>query len=289
MTAPRSSRVDLGTGLAYHLLEWGASTGAPVVMLHGFRDLAWGWDAVAQRLAAALPQRRLVAPDLRGHGDSDRVGAGGYYHFFDYVADVDALVERLGGPIDLIGHSMGGSIAGYYAGACPAKVRRLVLLEGQGPPDQSDAGHLPDRTAGWAKAWREARAREPRPMASLDVAVARLRKHDPRMTADDAALLAREGTRAVDGGLVWKHDPLHATMGPYPFRLDAAEAFWRRITAPVLVVDAADSQLRLPDAELARRRAALASHRHAVIADAGHMLQRHQPAALAALIAEHLG
>jgi len=284
---PRSRRLALGTGLTYHLLEWGDPGGSPVVMLHGFLDLSWGWDAMARPLAARLPGRRLIAPDLRGHGDTDRVGAGGYYHFFDYVADVDALVERLGGTIDLVGHSMGGSVAGYYAGARPSRVRRLALLEGQGPPDQSDSA-LPERAARWMDSWREVRRAPAKIMASLDDAAARLRKHDARLSLDDARTLARHGTHDVPGGVVWKHDPLHATMGPYPFRLDSAASFWRRITAPVLVVDAAESRLRLPDAELARRRATLASHRHVTLADAGHMLQRHQPDALAALLAEHL-
>ncbi len=279
-------RIALATGLTYHVVEWGDAAGPPVVMLHGFLDLGWGWDPVARRLAAKLPGRRILAPDFRGHGDSDRVGAGGYYHFFDYLADVDALVEVLGGPIDLVGHSMGGSVAGYYAGARPDRVRRLALLEGQGPPDQAGVS-IPDRTAQWFRAWREARATERKVMASLDVAAARLRKHDPRLTPDDALDLARHGTRPVDGGVVWKHDPLHTTMGPYAFRLDVAETFWRRITAPVLVVDAKESLLRLPDPELARRRSLLANHRHAVVADAGHMLQRHQPEVVASLLAEH--
>jgi pimeloyl-ACP methyl ester carboxylesterase len=287
VTEPRSRRIALGTGLTYHVLEWGAPTGAPVLLLHGFLDLAWGWDAMARRLAARLPARRLVAPDLRGHGDSDRVGAGGYYHFFDYVADVDALVERYGGALDLVGHSMGGSIAGYYAGARPDCVRRLALLEGQGPPDQAGV-NLPDRTVRWMESWRELRRAAPRVMPSLDDAAARLQKHDARLTLDDARALARHGTYEVDGGVVWKHDPLHATMGPYAFRLDSAETFWKRISAPVLVIDAAESRMRLPDAEAARRRGLLASSRHVMLPDAGHMLQRHQPDAVANLLAEHL-
>ena len=283
MTPPRSRRIALTTGLTYHVLEWGDPAGPPVLLVHGFLDLAWGWEHVATRLASRF---RVIAPDLRGHGDSDWVGAGGYYYFFDYTADLDELVGRLAGPVALVGHSMGGSVAGYYAGARPERVRRLALLEGQGPPEQTDA--LPQRTARWFDAWRAARTRPPAIMASIDEAAARLRKHDPLLAADRARELAARGTRHHGEGVSWKHDPLHTTVGPYPFRVDVAASFWQRVACPVLVVDGAESRLRLPDEELARRRGYLRDARHHVLPGAGHMMQRHQPEALAALLLDFL-
>jgi len=74
-------------------------------------------------------------------------------------------------------------------------------------------------------------------------------------------------------------------MGPYPFRVDHAAQYWRRITCPVLCVDGAKSMLNLGDAERAARRAHLSNVRHVVLDGAGHMMQRHQPAALARLLA----
>jgi pimeloyl-ACP methyl ester carboxylesterase len=91
----------------------------------------------------------------------------------------------------------------------------------------------------------------------------------------------------VPGGLVWKHDPLHLTAGPYPFRVDVARAHWERVTAPVLIIDGARSKLNLSEAERAARRASFARHRHLVIEDAGHAVQRHQPARLAGAILAH--
>ena len=252
------------------------------MLVHGFSDLAAAWEPVATRLAA---HGHVVAPDLRGHGDSDRIGAGGYYHFMDYVADLDEVIARLARPrLILVGHSMGGTISGYWAGARPARPTALALLEGLGPPDQS-AADLPSRTASWMDAWRGAR-RTGRTLSGLDEAVARLRKHDPLLAREEAVRVARAGTREVEGGVVWKHDLLHHTMGPYPFRLDAALAFWRRITCPVLVVDGADSRMNLADDERARRRAAFADHRHVVVPAAGHAVARHQPARVAELILE---
>jgi pimeloyl-ACP methyl ester carboxylesterase len=179
---------------------------------------------------------------------------------------------------------MGGGVASYWAGTFPSRVSALALLEGIGPPDQTEA-QLPGRTSQWVSAWRSAR-RQFKPMPSLDVAVARLRKYDPLMSESLARELAAAGSRPVEGGITWKHDPLHVTMGPYPFRRDAAAQYWKNITCPVLIVDAAQTTLNLPEPERTARRAYFANHRHVTIEGAGHMMQRHQPEALAKLILE---
>jgi pimeloyl-ACP methyl ester carboxylesterase len=74
-------------------------------------------------------------------------------------------------------------------------------------------------------------------------------------------------------------------MGPYPFRRDAASTYWKRITCPVLVVDGARSTLNLPATERAERRALFPNVRYEILAESGHMMARHQPAELAALLA----
>jgi len=278
---PRSRRIALPTGLTYHLLEWGAGDHT-LVLVHGFLDLAWGWAEVAARLAERF---RVIAVDLRGHGDSDWIGAGGYYHFFDYVADLDAVIERVGGDqVSVAGHSMGGTIVSYWAGTRPSRPTRVALLEGLGIPE--GGADLPARTRGWIDTWTTT-ARTPKVMASIDAAAARLRRHDPRLTEARARELATRGTRALGDGVAWKHDPLHLTQGPYPFRLDAATSYWRAVTAPVLYLDGGASTLRLPEEELARRLACFADVRRQTIPDAGHMLMRHAPAAVADALAAH--
>lgn len=283
---PASRRVALATGLDAHVLSWGedAAHDHTVVLLHGFLDLAWEWAAVGAALGERL---HVLAPDQRGHGDSAWVGAGGYYHFYDYVADVDDLVAQLGrARVSIVGHSMGASVASYWAGTRPARVHRVAMLDGLGPPELPAS--IPDRTATWIDAWRKARREPPRPMKDLDEAVARLRRTDPAITDLQARFLAGHGTRAVDGGLIWKHDPLHRTMGPYPFRVDVAASFWARITAPVLYLDGERSALRLPEPEVARRLAHFRDPRRATIAGAGHALMRHQPAAVTAALLDFL-
>jgi pimeloyl-ACP methyl ester carboxylesterase len=289
MSEPVSRRIELGTGLGYHLLEWGGDDPAlehTVVLVHGFLDLAWGW---APTVRAALAGRfHVVAPDMRGHGDSDRVGPGGYYHFTDYLADLHELIAAVGRDrVSLVGHSMGGTICSYYAGAFPDRVHRLALLEGTGPPESTQS--MPERVVAWIDGWRRVRQREHRGYDSAAEAAARLRKHDPLLAEALALELAERGTRRdPDGRLRFKHDPLHATRSPYPFQLALAEQFWRRVTAPVLLVEAEQSAFRHRDDQAERRFACFADRRHALLAGAAHMMQRHQPEALGALLADFL-
>lgn len=265
--------------------EWDGPGDTTFCLVHGFTDLGAGWMAVAPLLAA---HGHVIAPDLRGHGDSDRVGAGGYYHFFDYVADLDDVIRQLARPrLVLVGHSMGGSVSSYYAGARPDRASALVLIEGLGPPDLM-GGEGPTRTASWIDAWRAVRpAFKP---ITLDEAVRRLRKNDSLLDEPLARKLAEAGTRPAGEGLVvWKHDPLHNTFGPYPYRLETARRHWEKIACPTLIVDGAQSKLNLAEAERASRRASFANHRHVVVDAAGHSPQRHQPAKIAQLILEHAG
>jgi len=284
MPAPESRRVRLSTGLDYHLLEWGQSDAAlehTVVMVHGFLDLCWSFqDCIEAGLAGRF---HVIAPDMRGHGDSDRIGAGGYYHFMDYLADLDSLVEQLGRQhVSLVGHSMGGSIAAYFAGTWPGRVTRLALLEGSGPPEDSTA--VPDQVRHWVDACRRARSREPRSYDSVEAAAARLRQNDAGLDEALSLRLAEHGTtRGEDGRLRFKHDPLHLTRGPYPFQLDVARSFWQRIACPVLLVEGSESPFRALD-----RSKEFPGARRAVIDGAGHMMQRHRPAELARLLAEFL-
>ena len=288
MSEPRSIRVRLATGIECHALEWGgndAALGHTVVLVHGFLDLAWGWERTVR---SGLAERcHVVAPDARGHGDSDRVGAGGYYHFMDYVADLASLVAQVGrSRVSLVGHSMGGSIASYFAGAFPDRVERLALLEGLGPPE--DESPVPERAAAWTAAWRRAREREPRTYASVEEAAERLRTTDPLLEAELSLELAERGTvELADGSRRFKHDPLHLTRGPYPFRVDVAESFWRRIRCPVLFVEGSESPFRALEG-VERRRACFSDAQLVVLAGAGHMMQRHRPAELGRLLAEFM-
>ncbi len=279
--------MDLDTGLQYHYLEWDKpGSDHTLVLVHGFLDFSGGWSAAAR--AGLAEHFHVVAPDMRGHGDSDRIGPGGYYHFFDYVADLRSFVTKVGREkISLVGHSMGGSIAGYYAGSYPDELHRLVLMEGMGPPN--DNTPQPDRVKQWVRGWKRAADRAPHIYANIQEATERLRSRDPRLSAALATELATRGTREVEGGArVFKHDPLHLSLGPVAYSVESAETFWKRITCPVLLMDGADSKLNHNAEERLRRSAALQNSQQVTIADAGHMMQRHQPAQVSQILLDFL-
>jgi pimeloyl-ACP methyl ester carboxylesterase len=287
MKPPSSKRIELDTGLHYQFLEWDESQSQhTVVLVHGFLDFSGGWKATVN--AGLYQGFHVVAPDMRGHGDSDRIGPGGYYHFFDYVADLRSFIEKVGrDKVSLVGHSMGGSIAGYYAGSFPEELASLVLMEGMGPPN--DTTPPPDRVRQWVRHWKRAAGRSPRLYKDVAEAAEKLRSRDKRLSSELALDLATTGTRLLESGeRVFKHDPLHLSLGPIGFSTDVAETFWRRITCSVLLVDGAKSNLNHTPEERERRRAFLPDPQVVVMPDAGHMMQRHQPAELSRILLEFL-
>jgi len=293
---PIESQRLLGTGLRYHLLEWrpqdepaSGSAVPTLIALHGFLDSSWTWQVLVD--TGLLDRYRVIAPDLRGHGDSDRVGAGGYYHFMDYLADLHDLIAQLGcDRVSLVGHSMGGSLAAYYAGAFPEHVERLITLDSLIlPPAQNTIDSIPERVRSWLAAWERVRKKAPRPLADLEDAARRLQLHDGRLHPELALFLAERGTRPLpDGTRQFKHDPLHMTPGPYPFLLDVASSFWRRITCSTLHVLADASEFQASEALKNEYLRHFQKARVAHVSDSGHMLHRHQPTAVATLIRDFL-
>lgn len=279
-----TSRSVQANGLRHHLLEWDGGGATTLLCLHGFLDFAWGFQPIAPALAEA--GYHVVAPDLRGHGDTEWIGRGGYYHFMDYVFDVADLVDALTRErLMLVGHSMGAAISALYAGTFPDRVHKLVLMEGLSVPE-APLEQLPERTANWVASVRKARQRKPKVYASVEAAAARLKANDPMLDDALAHFLAEKGTREVEGGRSFKHDPVHLTRGPYPFRLSNVVPFWERIDCPTLLIDAAASDLQAPDR--AERHSKFRHAREVIIPDAGHMMIRHQPQRVAEVLLDFL-
>ena len=123
-------------GCRYHLLQWGPTQGRmpPVVLAHGWMDVAASWQFMVDALSDAFVQARpVIALDWRGYGLTEAPATDSYW-FPDYLGDLDALLDVLspGQPVDLVGHSMGGNVVMMYAGVRPQRIRRLVNLEGFG-------------------------------------------------------------------------------------------------------------------------------------------------------------
>ncbi len=271
-------------GLRYHVRRW-PSPGAPkMVLLHGWMDVS----ASFQFLVDALEKEwDLYAPDWRGYGLTEW-GRADCYWFPDYIADLDRLLEHVSPerPVNLVGHSLGGNVAALYAGVCPARVARFANLEGFGMaptrPEQA-----PKRYARWLEELREPPAF--RAYAGFGELAARLRNGNPRLSEEKADFLARHWGEEVSGrGVVLRSDPAHKIVNPVLYRYEEIRACWREVRAPVLWVDAAESEtlkrLKLSPDDLAERRAAFRDLKQVTVADAGHMLHHDQPAAVARLL-----
>ena len=287
MSAPRHSFID-AQGLRIHCLEWGHFDGEPLILVHGYLDLADSWRAFVAALETGQPNFRVIAPDCRGHGDSGWIGAGGYYHFPDYVFDLDCVVRAHSlDSFTLIGHSMGGTISLLYAGTFPERVKKLVLIEGIGPVGMtfSDA---PLKMEKWITELHERGRRHFREYTSLAAGASQLRQTNPRLSENTALEIARAAMKQNDRGKwVWKFDPIHRTTAPQPFYTAQALEFLRRIQCPVLLIDGEQSrQTRRTDKQ--ERYEAIANHQRVTINGAGHMVHQDNPDELADVVRDFI-
>jgi pimeloyl-ACP methyl ester carboxylesterase len=231
-------------GLALNAWAWGEDAAPPLVLLHGVRDHARSWDAIA----AAFPERRVIAPDLRGHGDS---AWAGFYPGEAYLLDLAALAETCGlAPFDLIGHSLGGNIALRYAALYPSQVRRIVAIEGLSHSPSMVAKQKPieTRLRDWIAA--QGATRPPRRYASREQATARLAAEHPRLDAAFAAHLTAQGVRDNDDDTVsFKFDPALRNFPPVEMTPQEAARLWSLVEAPALLIYGAQSWASNPVAD----------------------------------------
>ncbi len=294
----RASRSEFATlrHLNYHLRTWGTPSASqpPLVMVHGWMDVSASFQFVVDALAQ---DRHIVAPDWRGYGLTDWPRNDGYW-FADYLADLDAIIDHIAPdqPVDLLGHSMGGNVAMLYSGVRPERVRKLINLEGFGMPATRPA-QAPGRLARWMDELKALHRGDTvlRPYASADGVARRLMKTNPRLTQDKADWLARHWARETASG-EWEilGDPAHKLTNPQLYRVEEVLEIYRRITAPVLAVDASDNSLekwwngQYTLAEYYERLKAVPTLQTAHIHDAGHMLHHDQPVAVAQAVTAFL-
>jgi len=273
-------------GLTYAVHQWGEARLPPLVLLHGWMDTGLGFQFLADALAG---RHRLIAPDWRGFGDSDRAPGG--YWFPDYLGDLDALLDHYSprAPVALLGHSMGGNVASLYAGTRPARIRAFITLEAIGL-EPRPASEAPARYAQWLDELREPPTL--RSFASLETLAAHLQRRAPRLDAARAAFLAGTWSRPGPGGeRILKADPMHKVVNPVLYRHEEFLACLGAITAPALLVLGRESwvheRYQRPGVQ-DELQAALGACELAVVAGSGHMLHHDQPRAVAGIIDEFL-
>ena len=238
-----SSHFYVSQRLKLHFVDWGNEAAPPLLLIHGGRDHARSWDRVARDLRRDF---HVVAPDLRGHGDS-AWAIGGLYSISEFVLDLAQLVEALGLPrVAIVGHSLGGAVALRYAGVLPERVSKLVAIEGLGPPPamiEKQRGQPPgQRLRDWIGSMQGLAGRKPRHYASIEDAAERMLEENSFLSPELARHLTVHGVaRNEDGSFGWKFDNYVRALGPQRFDEEEMRALWARIECPTLLVRGTES------------------------------------------------
>jgi pimeloyl-ACP methyl ester carboxylesterase len=264
------SRSYISQRLRLHYADWGNEGAPPLVLVHGGRDHCRNWDWVASRLRADW---HVIAPDLRGHGDSQWADAGGY-GIDGFIYDLAQLIHQQNlAPVTIVAHSLGGNIALRYAGCFPEQVRQLVAIEGLGPSPAMEAAQaektIDARLRGWIGATRKLAGRLPRRYASIEDAYARMKEENSHLSAEQALHLTRHGVRQnEDGTYSWKFDNYIRAWPPYDMTRDEIRELWGRISCPTLLIYGSESWASNP-AEDGRAKY-FSNARVALVQGAGH-------------------
>ena len=272
LSQPTSKTLN-ANGLRLHYLEWGKPGALPVICVHGYTSSAEAFNALARRLG---DRAHIIAPDVRGHGES-AWSPDGAYQYADQAADLASVVDALAPDrFVLIGTSMGGIIAMAYAAQHRERLRALVI---------NDIG--PDTEAGSQRITGMVGSR-PADFASLDEAMEYRRQASPitagRPLEDQRELALGVLRQRPDGGWAWKMDPAYiaqrVTRGAPP-----RPPLWPALAAvacPTLVVWGTESDV-LGEAQARRMVETLPKGELVRVPGVGHAPTLVEPPALAAL------
>ncbi|MBI3329163.1 MAG: alpha/beta hydrolase [Nitrospinae bacterium] len=275
---PQDRYID-ADGLRLHYLDWGNEAAPPMILLHGFTGHAHTWDTFAQ---AMCDQFHVLALDQRGHGDSDWAKDGAYT-IEDHATDIAEFHDQLMlDPVVLIGLSMGGRNAIMYTGIHPGKVEKLVIV---------DIG--PDIDPRGAERVRRTAAEAPEEFASIDEAMAYLRRYAARTSAAAEAAMRHRVEHGVKrlphGKYTWKYDKFlrdQRRQGGTP-----QADLWpvvRRIKVPTLILRGSESDVFSPDTAR-RMHELIPGSRLVEIPGAGHSIPADAPEAFERTVREFLG
>ncbi len=184
----------MANGLRIHYVEWGDASKPPLVLVHGLDRVGRTFEHL---VASFIDRYRVIAYDMRGHGDTSWDPEGRYL-VEDHVGDLEGLAAALGlRNITVWGNSTGGRVAQVFTALHPELVSHLI---------SEDVG--PERPRQISDAYARRVKEEENGWASEEELLARLRKTSAGTVEPVLKAYVRYGTkRREDGRVIWKRDP----------------------------------------------------------------------------------
>ena len=259
-----------------HYVDWGNPDAPPLLLIHGGRDHCRNWDWIAEELRHDW---HIIAPDLRGHGDSGW-STDGNYNIQSYVYDIAQLIHQKElNPVTIVSHSMGGNIALRYTGLYPEVVKKLVAIEGLGPSPkmikETQDVQLAQRWRNWIDQKRAASARAHRRYDTFEDALARMKAENSHLSDAQALHLTTHAiNQNEDGTFSWKFDHYMRVWPPFDIDHKETQKLWGEITCPTLLCYGDDSWASNPEED-----GRLKYFKNATVknyANAGHWLHHDQ-------------
>jgi pimeloyl-ACP methyl ester carboxylesterase len=259
--------------LRLHYLDWGNPDAPPLLLIHGNRDHAHNWDWAAARLQ---DRYHVIAPDLRGHGDS-QWSAGSMYAPAEFVYDIAQLVHQQElAPLRIVAHSLGGNVALRYAGTHPSTSSGWSSSRGGAASFPPTPARSRPTDARVDRGPAIARGAPTRRYATLDDAYRRMLEANPHLSDDQARHLTIHGANQnEDGTYSWKFDNYTHASQVLDVAPEDVRALWRNITCPVLLIAGSESWIR-SGGEPTALVDGFADARHALVEGAGHWVQHDQ-------------
>lgn len=285
-----SSHIYFSQRLRLHYVDWGNPDGPPMLLIHGGRDHCRNWDWVAEHFAKDY---HIIAPDLRGHGDSQWEASGNYTQI-SYVYDIAKLLQQKNmHDVTVIGHSLGGAIALMYTALFPERVKKLVAIEGMGPSPSLAAKQaeisINNRVRSWVDDMRKLSGRLPRRYDTLDDAFKRMRDENPHLSEEQARHLTLHGANQnEDGTYSWKFDNYVRVFSMSGLPNEEVKKMYGEISCPTLLMRGEESWASDPVAD-GRTQCFNCPIEYQSFANAGHWVHHDQLDGFVDRVSEFLG
>lgn len=263
-----------------------AGEGPPVLLLHGWPDMWQMWRHQMEALVAS--GHRVIAPDLRGFGESDRPSDVEQYGLLDIVGDVTGIMDQLGVErTSLVGHDWGAAVAWLMASFVPERVERLVAVSVGHPGTFPDAG-LTQRELSWYMLWFQFPGVAEAGMPEDDWAFFRRWAHHGVARGQDPyverqiANLSRPG--ALTAGFNW----YRANISPATFHRDRSELEFPPVQCPTMGVWSSGDMALVEGQMTGSARLVEGPWRYERIEDVGHWIPVDGAARLSELLIDFL-